>query len=245
MIEVEELSKSFGAAVAVDRVSFAARDGEVVGLLGPNGAGKTTTLRMLATVLRPSGGTARVDGRDVVREAAAVRAAIGVLPEHWGLYDRLTPREHLRYFGRLHGLRGRELERRAEAVLQRLGADRYADRRCGSLSKGMKQMVMLARALLHDPRTLLLDEPTSGLDAMAARRVRELIAELRREGRCVLVSTHLLGEAERLCDRIVVIAGGRVLADGTPAELAARTGRPSLEEAFVALVGDAGEAGTP
>jgi len=209
--------------------------------LGPNGAGKTTTMRLLATVLEPTDGTARIDGHELRREPAAVRAAVGVLPEFWGLYGRLTPREHLRYFGRLHGLGGRALEERIEELIVRLGMTEYADRRCEPFSKGMKQKVVLGRALIHSPRTLLLDEPTAGLDVMSARRVRELIAEFRAEGRCVLLSTHLLGEAERLCDRIAVIDRGRIVAEGSPAQLVEETGRTSLEEAFVSLVGEVPE----
>lgn len=241
MIEVEGLVKHFGTVRAVDGVSFRAQDGEVLGLLGPNGAGKTTTMRLLSTVLQPTAGTARIDGRDVRRDPAGVRAAVGVLPEFWGLYGRLTPREHLRYFGRLHGLAGRTLEARIEQVIARLEMAGYADRRCEPFSKGMKQKVALGRALIHGPRTFLLDEPTAGLDVMSARRVRELIAELRAEGCCVLLSTHLLAEAERLCDRIAVIDRGRIVAEGSPAQLMAETGQASLEDAFVSLVGEAAE----
>jgi len=242
MIEVENLAKHFGPAKAVDGVSFSARDGEVFGLLGPNGAGKTTTVRLLATVLRPTSGAARVDGHDLIREPEAVRAAIGSLPENAGLYDRLTPREHLRYFGQLHRLNGAGLERRIEALIAALDMGAYADRRCAVFSRGMKQKVALARALIHDPQTILLDEPTAGLDVMSARGVRDLILRLRDEGRCALLSTHLLAEAERLCDRIAVIHRGRIVALGAPDELRWRTGQATLEEAFVHLVGaEAGE----
>ncbi|MEW6567322.1 MAG: ATP-binding cassette domain-containing protein [Chloroflexota bacterium] len=241
MIEALDLVKHFGSVRAVDGVTFTACEGEVLGLLGPNGAGKTTTLRLLATVLRPTRGTARVDGHDVRRDPAACRAALGVLPESWGLYGRLTPREHLRYFGRLHGLSGDDLERRIESVVQALEMQDFADRRCEPFSKGMKQKVALGRALIHNPRHLLLDEPTAGLDVMSARSVRELIAHLRDEGRCVILSTHILSEAERLCDRLAVIDRGRIVAVGTPAELLQQTGQASLEEAFVRLVGVAEE----
>ena len=237
MIEVENLAKHFGAVRAVDGVTFCARDGEVLGLLGPNGAGKTTTIRLLATVLRPTSGTARVDGHDLLRQPEAVRAAIGILPENWGLYGRLTPREHLRYFGRLYRLDGTGLDRRIDELVDALDMGEYADRRCDPFSKGMKQKVALARALIHNPKTMLLDEPTSGLDVMSARGVRDLIRRFRDEGRCVLLSSHLLGEAEPLCDRIAVMQRGKIVALGTPGELRRQTGQATLEEAFVQLVG--------
>lgn len=238
MIEVDNLAKHFGPVRAVDGISFNAAEGEVLGLLGPNGAGKTTTLRMLSTVLRPSAGNARVGGHDLIREPAAVRAALGVLPEYWGLYGRLTPREHLRYFGRLYGMDGDRLERRIDEVVALLEIGEYSERRCEPFSKGMKQKVALGRALIHDPRHLLLDEPTAGLDVMSARSVREVIARFRDEGRCVILSTHILAEAERLCDRLALIDHGRIVASGSPEDLRRQTGRETLEEAFVALVGE-------
>ena len=245
MIEVENLAKHFGAVWAVDGVTFCARDGEVLGLLGPNGAGKTTTMRLLATVLRPTSGTARVDGHDLLRAPEAVRASIGILPENWGLYGRLTPREHLRYFGRLYRLDGTGLDRRIDELIGALDMREYADRRCEPFSKGMKQKVALARALVHNPKTMLLDEPTSGLDVMSARGVRDLIRRFRDEGRCVLLSTHLLGEAESLCDRIAVMQRGKIIALGTPDELRRQTGQATLEEAFVQLVGAEAEETAP
>lgn len=242
MIQVEKLVKRFGTVRAVDGATFTAQQGEILGLLGPNGAGKTTTLRMLATVLRPSSGRASVAGFDVERQMSEVREHLGVLPEYWGLYGRLTPREHLRYFGRLHRLWGPELEARIEALLADLEMGEYADRRCEPFSKGMKQKVALGRALIHNPQHLLLDEPTAGLDVMSARNVRQLIARFRAEGRCVILSTHLLSEAERLCDRLVIIRGGRIAGQGTPEALMRQTGQASLEETFVALVGVGSEA---
>lgn len=242
MIQVENLVKRFGTVRAVDGATFTAQQGEILGLLGPNGAGKTTTLRMLATVLRPSSGRGSVAGFDVERQMSEVREHLGVLPEYWGLYGRLTPREHLRYFGRLHRLRGPELEARIEVLLADLEMGEYADRRCEPFSKGMKQKVALGRALIHNPQHLLLDEPTAGLDVMSARNVRQLIARFRAEGRCVILSTHLLSEAERLCDRLVIIRGGRIVGQGTPEALMRQTGQASLEETFVALVGAGSEA---
>jgi len=236
MIEVQNLVKHFGPIRAVDGVSFVCRDGEVFGLLGPNGAGKTTTLRVLATMLQPMAGTARVDGHDVLREPTEVRQAVGVLPETVGLYGRLTAREQLRYFGRLYGLADAALERRIEELLAMLEMTEYADRRCEGFSKGMRQKVALGRALIHDPKTMILDEPTAGLDVMSARSVRDFINRFRQEGRCVLLSTHVISEAERLCDRIAIIQKGKILIQGTPDELRQRTGEENLEEAFVRLV---------
>ncbi len=238
MIDVEGLAKHFNGVRAVDGVTFAAREGEVLGLLGPNGAGKTTTLRLLATVLRPTAGSAKVGGYDLLTDPAAVRATLGVLPEYWGLYGRLTPREHLRYFGRLHGLAGESLEKRIEEVVALLEIEEYADRRCEPFSKGMKQKVALGRALIHNPHHLLLDEPTAGLDVMSVRCVRDLIARFRDEGRCLVLSTHILGEAERLCTRLAIIQRGRIIACGSPEELVRQTGEASLEGAFVQLLGE-------
>jgi sodium transport system ATP-binding protein len=193
---------------------------------------------MLSTVLRPGGGTARIGGHDLIREPAAVRAALGVLPEYWGLYGRLTPREHLRYFGRLYAMEAGRLEQRIDEVVGLLEIGEYADRRCEPFSKGMKQKVALGRAMIHDPRHLLLDEPTAGLDVMSARGVRELIARFRDEGRCVILSTHILAEAERLCDRLALIHRGHIVAAGSPDEVRRQAGRETLEEAFVSLVGE-------
>ena len=242
MIETANLVKHFGAVRAVDGVSFACPDGQVFGLLGPNGAGKTTTLRLLATVMKPDGGTARVAGHDILSEARQVQAAIGVLPETVGLYDRMTPREHLRYFGRLFAMERAVLEKRIDAVFSELAMGEYADRRCGGFSKGMRQKTALARALVHDPRTMILDEPTAGLDVMSARAVREIIGRFRAEGRCVLLSTHLMSEAELLCDRIAIIDRGKIKTEGSPDELRAQAGESDLEEAFVKLVGQEGSA---
>ncbi len=242
MIEAQSLTKHFGKVHAVNGVNFNARDGEVMGLLGPNGAGKTTILRMLATILRPTSGTAAVDGHDLRRAPEKVRAAIGVLPENWGLYGRLTAREHLRYFGRLYGMDETSLERRITELIALLEMGEYADRRCDPFSKGMKQKVALGRALIHNPKTMLLDEPTAGLDVMSVRGVRDLIRRFRDEGRCVLFSTHILDEAERLCDCIAILHRGQIVAAGAPEELRRQTGQATLEEAFVQLVGvDAGE----
>jgi sodium transport system ATP-binding protein len=237
VIEVRGLRKTFGEVVAIDEVSFSAADGVVTGLLGPNGAGKTTTLRVLSTLVRPDRGEALIDGLDPARDALEVRRRIGVLPDARGLYPRLTAREHVRYFGELHGLRKGELARRTDELVDLLDMREIADRRAEGFSQGERVKVALCRALIHQPKNVILDEPTNGLDVMSTRAVRELIRRLRDQGRCVLFSSHVMQEVTALCDRIVVIARGRVVAEGTAEELRARTGQASLEEAFVQIIG--------
>jgi len=237
MIEARNLHKRFGKVTAVEDVSFTAQDGVITGLLGPNGAGKTTTMRMLYTLVRPDGGTAWVDGVDVVQRPEDARRALGVLPDARGLYPRLTAREHARYYGELHGLSGAALDRRVDALLELLDMRDIADRRTEGFSQGERVKVALARALVHGPRNVLLDEPTNGLDVMSTRAVRALLRRLKAEGRCVVFSSHVMQEVAALCDRIVVVAHGRVVADGTPDALRASTGKDSLEEAFVATIG--------
>jgi sodium transport system ATP-binding protein len=241
MIEVDRLRKSFGPVVAVEGISFRAENGVVTGLLGPNGAGKTTTLRMLTTLLAPDSGTCKVDGIDVFTDPMESRKRLGVLPDAHGLYPRLTPREHVRYFAGLHGIPAARSDERAAELFQLLGLSALADRRVEGFSHGERTKVALARALVHEPGNVILDEPTNGLDVMSTRAVRDIIRALRGQGRCVLFSSHVMQEVAALCDRVVVIASGRIVADGTPDELRARTGRESLEEAFVAAIGsDAG-----
>lgn len=237
MIEILGLRKKFGTVEAVREVSFSASDGTVVGLLGPNGAGKTTTLRMLSGLMRPDAGTIRVDNTDVVADPIGVQTRMGLLPESRGLYPRLTPIEHIEYFGRLHGLNGSALTARAKALVTRLGLTESADRPVSGFSQGERTKVALARALVHQPRNVILDEPTNGLDVMSTRAMRDLIRGLRRDGCCVLFSSHIMQEVSALCDRIVVIAQGKVAADGTPDEIRSLAGRDNLEDAFVALVG--------
>jgi len=240
-VEARGLSKVYvdrkrGAVEALRELDLECRPGEIYGLLGPNGAGKTTTLRILATILAPTSGSARVAGVDVVSDPLEARRRLGFLSASTGLYPRLTARETLRYFGRLHGLVDDELEQRIEELVASFDMGAFADGRCGALSTGQSQRVSIARAVLHDPPVLILDEPTTGLDILAAGSMIDFIESRRSAGTCVLFSTHILSEAERLCDRIGVIHGGRLLAVGTFDELAARTGREWLEDIFRALV---------
>jgi sodium transport system ATP-binding protein len=237
MIRVSNLKKRFGPVTAVDGVSFDARDGAITGLLGPNGAGKTTTLRMLYAVMKPDGGEIHVDDVDAVKAPQAAQAHLGVLPDGFGLYPRLTAREHIYYFGELQGISGAALQNRAEELVQLLDMTAIADRRTAGFSHGERTKVALARALGHSPRNVLLDEPTNGLDVMSTRAVRTIVRQLRDSGHCVLFSSHVMQEVSALCDSIVVIASGRVVARGTPDELRAQTGQESLEDAFVALTG--------
>ena len=237
MIRVERLHKQFGQVVAVDDVSFDAPDGAVTGLLGPNGAGKTTTLRMLYGLMRPDAGRILVDDMDAVADPLGAQRRLGVLPDLSGLYPRLTAREHIHYFGELHGLTGSELSAHADRLLERLDMRDIADRRTAGFSHGERTKVAIARALVHDPTNVLLDEPTNGLDVMSTRAVRDIIRRLRAEGRTVIFSSHVMQEVSALCDTIVVLAHGRVVAVGTPDALREHTGHQSLEDAFVALVG--------
>ncbi len=238
MIETQVLSKRFKGLMAVNSVSFTCYDGEVFGLLGPNGAGKTTLLRLLATVLEPTSGTALVDGLDVRKQSQRARARVGLLVENAGLYARFTPREHLRFYGLLHGLGGPQLERRVDAILEMLDIGDFADRRAAGFSAGMRRRVVLGQALIHTPPNVILDEPTAGLDVMSTRNVRALVSRFRDEGRCVLISTHVMSEAERLCDRVAIIHNGRIRAMGSPAGLIAQTSADDLEEAFVRTIGE-------
>ena len=241
MIEADNLVKEFsdpkrGKLRGVDGVTFAARPGEILGLLGPNGAGKTTTLRMLATILSPTSGTARIAGYDVRTHPREVRRNLGFLSGDMGLYARLSPRETLRYFGDLNGLRRADADRRADELFARFEMEKFADARVDKFSTGMKQKTSIARAVLHDPPVLILDEPTNGLDVPAATAVERFILDEKRAGKCIIVSTHVMEEAEYLSDRIVVIHDGRVRADGTMEELRARTGKSRLREVFLAIL---------
>ena len=237
MIEVSDLHKAFGEVRAVDGVSFVARDGEITGLLGPNGAGKTTTLRMLYTLMRPDRGAVRVDGIDAATDPAAVRRVLGVLPDARGLYKRMSARENIDYVARLHGLDEATRRARIDALAHALDMGDIIDRRTEGFSQGQRVKTAIARALVHDPRNVILDEPTNGLDVMATRAMRTFMSRLKQEGRCVLFSSHIMQEVGALCDRVVVIARGRVVADATPEALRAQTGAASLEDAFVKVIG--------
>jgi sodium transport system ATP-binding protein len=236
MLEARGLFKSFGKVEAVRGVSFAARDGQITGLLGPNGAGKSTTLRMLYTVLKPDQGDAFINGTSVIGDPLAARRSIGVLSHGAGVYNNLTARENITYFGELHGLDRTDREARAAELIEMLEMQPFADRRAKGFSQGQKLKTALARALVHRPRNLLLDEPTNGLDVMAVRNLRKLLGQLRDAGHCVLFSSHVMQEVEQLCDEVVVINGGQVVAAGTLADIRARAANSHLEDAFVSLM---------
>jgi sodium transport system ATP-binding protein len=252
MIAVETLSKRFvvkerssafalrastRSVVAVDGVTFNANDGEITGLLGPNGAGKTTTLRMLSTLLTPDSGSVVIDGADLATRRSDIRRKLGVLGDAKGLYWRLSARENMTYFAQLQGMSAADAKRRADALISDLGLGELADRPTQGFSQGERMKVAIGRALIHDPQTVLLDEPTNGLDIMSTRSMRELIRGLKSQGKCVLFSSHIMQEVAALCDRIVIIAKGRVVFNGTPQEVLATTQLASLEDAFVKLIG--------
>jgi sodium transport system ATP-binding protein len=237
VIVLEGVRKSFGAVEALRGVSFAVGNGQITGLLGPNGAGKTTALRTIYGVIAPDAGHIRVDGIDLAVDRIDAQRRLGVLPHAQGLYTRLTAREHILYFAELHGLPRMEAEARADALVELLGMEEFAGRRTEGFSQGQKVKVALARAMVHDPHNVVLDEPTNGLDVAATRAVRALLLKLREEGRCVLFSSHVMQEVSALCDRVVVIARGQVVAEGTPDELRRATGHENLEDAFVAAIG--------
>ncbi len=239
MIEACALCKAFGSIDAVVDASFSAQDGEITGLLGPNGAGKSTCLRMLYGVLAPDRGSARIDGIDIRGETSAARAHLGVLPHAAGLYNNLTARENIEYFGVLHGIPGELLRSRVADLSHALGMQAFLDRRVKGFSQGQRVKVALARALVHDPGNLILDEPTNGLDVMAIRNLRDMLMSLKRRGRCILFSSHVMQEVVALCDRVVIVGFGRVLADATPAAIRERSGARTLEEAFLKVLGDA------
>jgi sodium transport system ATP-binding protein len=237
LIEAKHLSKRFGPVTAVKDVSLRASDGRITGLLGPNGAGKSTTLRMLYTVIAPDSGDALIDGTSVVNAPLEARRNIGVLPHSAGVYQHLSARENIVYYGALHGLSKQVSESRADELIALLEMQEFARRPAKKLSQGQKVKTALARALIHRPRNVLLDEPTNGLDVMAVRGLRNLLAKLRDEGHCVLFSSHVMQEVAALCDEIVVIAHGEVVASGTPEAIRERTGQGNLEDAFVQLIG--------
>ena len=253
MIRVEKLSKTFldfqqGPVTALDRVSFDVQPGEVFGLLGPNGAGKTTCLRILSTVLKPTSGRALIAGYDVARFPEHVRANIGFMSNNTGIYDRMTAQEMVEYYGRLYGLSEERLKERIDSIFSRLQMDDFRDVLGGKMSTGMKQKVSIARTIVHDPPVLIFDEPTSGLDVLVARAVLETIESLKSQGKCIIFSTHIMREVEKLCDRVAIIHRGRILAMGTVEELTSAHEESDIEELFFKLIRDLDrklEAGRP
>ncbi len=241
MIQVSNLTKGFadlrrGNVLALDHVSFDVQPGEIYGLLGPNGAGKTTCLRILSTVLRPTGGKAIVAGHDVTSEPEKVRENIGFMSGNTGIYDRMTAWEMVEYFGRLYGIPEPELQRRIDEIFTTLQMHEIRDLLGSKMSTGMKQKVSIARTIVHDPPVLIFDEPTSGLDVLVARAVLKAIEALREQGKCIIFSTHIMREVEKLCDRIAIIHKGRILAAGTVRDLEARYDEPDMEELFFDLI---------
>jgi sodium transport system ATP-binding protein len=239
MIIVRDLRKRFGDVEAVSAVSFSAENGRITGLLGPNGAGKSTTLRMIASLLRADDGQILIDNIDIARQPIEARRRIGVLSHASGLYPHLTARENIRYFAALHGLSRSQTERRCDQLQSLLDMRDIMDRRAKGFSQGQRLKTALARALVHEPKNLILDEPTNGLDVMAVRALRDLLAALRESGHCILFSSHVMQEVAKLCDQVVVIAHGRVVAEGTVEQLHAKSSESSLEDAFVKLIGSA------
>lgn len=237
MIRVENLAKRFADVVAVDELDLEAADGRITGLLGPNGAGKTTTLRAVYGLQKPDRGSVAIDGHDVATDFTGAARRMGIFPDSVGLYDRLTAREHLHYYGEMHGLRGRDLESAIERMRRTFELDELMDRRCKGFSHGQKMKVALSRALIHQPQNLILDEPTNGLDVMSTRLLRDLLRRLGDEGRCILFSSHVMQEVSALCDVIYIMADGRVKACGTPQQLCLQAGEEALEDAFVRLIG--------
>ena len=237
MIEVDGLTKHFGRIEALRGVGFTAPDGQITGLLGCNGAGKSTTLRILSTVLSADGGTARIGGIDVAKDPLAVRTRIGVLPHGSGLYGNLSARENIAYYAALQRLDGKAVDGAVDRAIARFGVGPFADRRAKGFSQGERIRVALARALVHQPRTLIMDEPTNGLDVIAARVLRGVVRDQRDAGCCVLFSSHVMQEVEALCDHIVIVAAGRVVVEGSAEDIRRVTGFDDLEDAFVAAVG--------
>ena len=237
MIKVSNLHKSFGKVKAVRGISFEVHDGEITGLLGPNGAGKTTTLRMLYSLLPPDEGEIRIDGLDPTKDAMAIKHTLGVVPDSRGLYTRMSARENIAYYGKLHGMSSGDITARIDELVETLDMADFIERRTEGFSQGQRVKVAIARAMVHRPQTVLLDEPSNGLDVMSTRALRRYILGLKEAGHSVILSTHIMQEVAALCDRIVIIANGRIAADGTAQELLEKSGCESLEDAFVRLIG--------
>ncbi len=236
MIIVRNLKKSFGDVEAVRGISFEVRDGEITGLLGPNGAGKTTTLRMLYSLLPPDEGEIRIDGLDPTRDAMAIKRTLGVVPDSRGLYTRMSARENIAYYGKLHGMSAADIDDRIKELVATLDMGDFIERRTEGFSQGQRVKVAIARAMIHRPQTVMLDEPSNGLDVMSTRALRRYVLGLKNAGHSVILSTHIMQEVAALCDRIVIIANGLIAADGTAEELLEKSGCDSLEDAFVRLI---------
>lgn len=237
MIKVSNLYKSFGKVKAVRGISFEVQDGEITGLLGPNGAGKTTTLRMLYSLLPPDEGEIRIDGLDPTKDAMAIKQTLGVVPDSRGLYTRMSARENISYYGKLHGMSAKDISSRIEELVETLDMADFIERRTEGFSQGQRVKVAIARAMVHKPQTVLLDEPSNGLDVMSTRALRRYILSLKEAGHSVILSTHIMQEVAALCDRIIIIADGQIAADGSAQELLEKSGCDSLEDAFVYLIG--------
>ncbi|GIU49554.1 ATP-binding cassette domain-containing protein [Shewanella algidipiscicola] len=237
MIKVANLSKRIGDVQALNDLSFEALDGQITGLLGPNGAGKTTCLRTVFGLLKPDNGTAEIDGIDVAKFPVEAKQQLGLFPDPFGLYERLTPREYVSYFAELNGLPRAQAKAAAASVLNKLHMDDIADRKCKGFSQGQRMKTALAQAIVHEPTNIILDEPTRGLDVMSTRVLRDLLKDLKAAGHCVLFSSHVMQEVAALCDRVIVMAQGKVVAIGSPEQLCQQTGKASLEDAFIELIG--------
>lgn len=241
MIEINNLKRYFksksGIVAAVKSVSFTAQDGQITGLLGPNGAGKTSTLRLLYGLISPEDGTVKIDGIDISQDKIAARRHLGVLPDTRGLYPRLTARENILYYGELHGLTHSDCEAELADLIVSLEMTEFIDRRCEGFSQGQRTKTAIARAMIHRPKNIVLDEPTNGLDVMTTRGLRRFLQRAREQGRCIILSTHIMQEVAALCDQVVVISNGVVVAQGTPEELRAEANELNLEDAFVSLIG--------
>ena len=237
MLEVQNLVKHFGDVKALDNLSFKAEDGQITGILGPNGAGKTTALRVLYGLLKAEEGVGLINNIDSQIEPQKARKQIGIFPDKFGLYERLTAREQVSYFAELHGLTGDKKDQALDNVIKQLDIADIADRKCEGFSQGQRMKVILAQALVHEPKNLILDEPTRGLDVMSTRILREVLLELKQQGKCILFSSHVMQEVAALCDKVIVVAGGKIAAVGSPQELCEQTGKTEFEEAFVSLIG--------
>ena len=237
MISVNNLSKKIGTVQALEQLSFSAENGQITGLLGPNGAGKTTCLRTLFGLLKPDEGFCEIEGIDVAKNPIAAKQQLGLFPDPFGLYERLSPREYISYFAELSGMNRAQAKAATSKVIAQLKLEDIADRRCKGFSQGQKMKTALAQAIVHQPKNIILDEPTRGLDVMSTRLLRDILVELKNQGHCVLFSSHVMQEVAALCDKVIVMAQGKVVAVGSPDELCQQTGKDSLEDAFIALIG--------